>query len=168
MLDTDIAYIAGLFDGEAYIGIKRSKAYKCTGRKNPGYHARIQIRMVDEDAIKFIAENLGGWYFKETPHTKNGRPLFCYQASDQRAENILKTVLPYLRVKKRVAETVLQLRELQKQSAQYRTKITGYRNFPNQYGTVRKVPNLSYTDEYIEMCNALYERCKELNKVGTS
>jgi hypothetical protein len=39
--DTTLAYIAGLIDGEGYIGVKKSGAYKCQGRKTPGYHARI-------------------------------------------------------------------------------------------------------------------------------
>ena len=105
--DLDLAYIAGLVDGEAYIGIKKSKAYKCQGRKTQGYHARIQIRMVDECAIRFLAETLGGWYYKEKPHSNKGRPLFCYQASDKKAENILRSLLPFLRVKQENAQTVL-------------------------------------------------------------
>lgn len=164
MKDTDIAYIAGLIDGEGYIGIKRgTKRKDCFNR---AYHARIQVRMVDEPSIKFLVETLGGNYYKESPTAAKGRPLFCYQCSDRAAEHVLRTVLPYLRIKKQSAETVLELRKLQSDSIKHRTKVTGYRAFPNQYGTVRYVPNLSYSDEYIAMCNALYERCKMLNKVG--
>lgn len=162
---TDIAYAAGLIDGEGYIGIKKSTS-KRSDRVTPGYHARIQIRMVHEPAIKFIAETFGGWYYQEKPHANNGRPLYCYQASDKVAEAILRTVLPYLRVKRESAETVLRLRELQANGKQYRTKITGYRNFPNAHGTPRQVPNLSFSDEYVEMCDALWLQCKKLNRVG--
>jgi hypothetical protein len=38
MKETDIAYIAGLIDGEGYIGIKKDKGYQCQERKTPGYH----------------------------------------------------------------------------------------------------------------------------------
>src|SRR3990167_7174115 len=99
MKKIDIAYISGLIDGEGYIGIKKTKAYKCQGRTTPGYHARIQIRMVNESAIKFISIKLGGWYYKEKPHSGNGRLLYCFQASDRKAENIIRTILPYLKVK---------------------------------------------------------------------
>lgn len=159
----DLAYIAGLVDGEAYIGIKKSKAYKCQGRRTPGYHARIQIRMVDERAIQFIAKTLGGWYYKEKPSSKNGRPLFCYQASDQKAEDILRALYPYLRVKQHNAKAVLALRTLQRDGWKYRTKVLGYRNFPNQYGTARKVPNLAFSDLYVTLCDDLYNHCKSLN-----
>jgi len=164
MKETDIAYIAGLVDGEGYIGIKRSNCRKdCV---NPSYQARIQIRMVDEPVIKFIAETLGGWYYKEKPSAAKGRPLFCYQASDKCAANILEILLPYLRVKKESAIAVLNLRKLQSESKKHRTKIVGYRDFPNSHGIIRKVPNLAYSDEYIESCETLWNLCKQLNKVG--
>ena len=166
MSDYDLAYIAGLLDGEAYIGIKRDKVYACQSRQTPGYHARIAVRMVDEPAIKFLAETLGGWYYKEKPHAARGRPLFCYQATDARADHILRSVLPYLRVKRASAETVLELRNLQANGRQYRTKITGYRNFPNKYGTPRMVANTAFSDEYVAMCESLWRRCKALNHAG--
>lgn len=163
MNETDIAYIAGLLDGEAYIGIKKSPAYKCQGLATPGYHARIQIRMVDEDAIRFVAECLGGWYYNEKPHSEKGRLLYCYQASDKKAENILRIVLPYLRVKRRSADVVLRFRDLKSNARKYQTKITGYRMMPGYRGGDRKVPNLSFSDEFVEMCEALYLEAKRLN-----
>ena len=163
MKKTDIAYIAGIVDGEGYIGIKKDKGYKCQERQTPGYHARIQIRMVDEQAIKFIAENLGGWYYKEKPQSDNGRMLYCYQSSDKSTESILKTLLPYLRVKKESAKTVLKLRTLQSNGKKYRTRITGYRK---AFGRTGMVANRAFSDEYVQMCETLYLRCKELNRVG--
>jgi len=164
MKNTDIAYIAGLIDGEGYIGIKKSTIRKdCF---NPSYHARIQIRMVDEEAIKFITKTLGGNYYKEKPSVAKGRPLYCFQASDKSAEMILKTILPYLKIKKSLAEIVLKFRSIQANSVKYRNKVTGYREFPNSHGVVRKVPNLSYSDEYMEICEGYYNTCKQFNHVG--
>src|SRR3990167_9273417 len=150
--EVDVAYAAGLVDGEAYIGIKKSKAYKCQGRTTPGYSAVVQIRMVDEGAIRFFAESFGGWYWKEKPHSHKGRQLFCYQVSDLRAHKTLEILLPFLKVKNHQAQTVLEFRKLQADGKNHRTKITGHRNFPNKYGTNRTVPNLSFSDEYVEQC----------------
>ena len=166
MKKTDIAYIAGLMDGEAYIGIKKDRGYKCQERQTPGFHARIQIRMVDEDAIKFIAESLGGWYYKEKSHCAQGRPLYSYQASDKKAELIAKIIFPYLKVKKEVAKTIIDFRTLQSQGWEHRTKITGYRDFPNSHGTIRRVANRSFSDEYVDRCDSFYRQCKELNHAG--
>ena len=52
---TDAAYLAGLIDGEGYIGIKKTTIKK--GNASRGYHARIQVRMVDEPAIAFLARH---------------------------------------------------------------------------------------------------------------
>lgn len=164
--DVDIAYIAGLIDGEGCIRVKKNRAYECQGRATPGYHASVQVRMVDEGAIRFLAENLGGWYYREKKHAAKGRPLFCYSASDKRAETILRAILPYLRVKQDAAENVLALRDLQSETRAHRTKIVGYRDFPNQHGTVRRVPNLAFTDEYVSRCEAFFLRSKGLNLVG--
>lgn len=162
-----LAYIAGLMDGEAYFGVKKSKAYKCQGRVTPGYHARIQVRMVDEQAIAFIATTLGeGWYYKEKPHSAKGRPLYCYQASDAAAERILRQVLPFLTVKKEQAETILRLRKLQATSQRHKTKVVGEKPFPNRYGTVRMVAVKCLSDEYVGQCEEAYLACKRLNKVG--
>jgi len=166
MKETDIAYIAGLIDGEGYIGIKKDKGYQRQERKTPGFHARIQIRMVDEPAIKFIAESLGGSYYKEKPHSGNGRPLYCYQASDKKAGEICRIILPYLRVKRDSADTLLRFRALQSEGSKHRTKVTGFRDFPNSHGTIRQIANKSFSDEYVGMCDTFYLRCKELNHVG--
>jgi hypothetical protein len=164
MTDTDLAYIAGLMDGEAYIGVKKTRAYACQGRVTAGYHARIQIRMVDEAAIRFIAETLGGWYYKEKRVTPNRRELYCYQASDKRAETILSLVLPFLKVKRTSAETVLALRALQKTGQQHRTKTTGHRQMPHWTGNRSvEVESRSFSDEYIAACEAYYVRCRALN-----
>jgi hypothetical protein len=158
-----IAYLAGIIDGEGYVGIKRTKAYKCQGRKTPGFSARIQVRMVDEEPIRLLAETLGGWYYPEKPHSRQGRPLFCWQLGHAKAEDALRMLLPYLRVKKRQARKLLTLRRLKKRSARHRTKILGYRNFPNKHGTPRSVPNLALSDEYVGWCQRLWNDCHAMN-----
>lgn len=105
-----MAYLAGIVDGEGYIGIKRSRAYGCQGRRTPSFQERIQVRMVDEQAIKTLAETLGGWYYKEKSHAAKGRPLYCYQASDLAACVVLRKLLPFLSVKARQAQAVLAFR----------------------------------------------------------
>ena len=164
--DIDLAYIAGIVDGEGYIGIKKSKAYKCQGRVSPGYHARVQVRMVDEGAIRFLAHHLGGWYYKEHGNIPTRRLLFCYQASDLSASNILLKILPFLRIKNQQAKIVLKLRRLQKAGKNHRTKVTGTRTFSGMHGQKIRVRNLAFSDAYIARCEILYQKCKYLNRVG--
>lgn len=167
---TDIAYCAGLIDGEGCIRVGRSKPYRhLTGRVSLAYKLSVQVRMVEEAALTFLRDTLGGWYWAEKkPHSVKGRPLFCWQATDQAAEHVVKTIRPYLRVKARQADLALEFRMLQADRQRHRTKITGYRDFPNKYGTVRRVANLAYSDEYVAACDAIYERSRALNRVGVA
>lgn len=140
-----LAYLAGLVDGEAYVGIKKGRRKDSV---SPLYHERIQIRMVHEPAIAFLAETLGGNYYRERRVYPNRRPLFCYQASDAQAADILQRLLPYLRVKKASAETVLRLRA---SKADPRARRRG-----SPAGRVMNADVLAERE-------ALYLRCKALN-----
>ena len=84
-----VIYLAGLVDGEGYIGIKKTKyARHCP---SPTYHERIQVRMVEEKAISLIKQTFGGNYYKETEHSKySKRPLYCYAISDLIASKACK------------------------------------------------------------------------------
>jgi hypothetical protein len=124
--------------------------------------------MVDEPAIAFLASTLGGNYYEESPSVANGRPLFCYQASDAKAESVLRELRPFLRVKAQNADNVIAMRELQSKGRQHRTKVTGYRMLDNGRGdpSARMVPNLAFSDEYLAELHQHYEHAKWLNRVG--
>lgn len=110
--ETTLAYLAGLVDGEGYVGIKKSLTGVRSGKqKSPSYHERIQIRMVDEAGIKLFTKVFGGNYYKEKPHSNSGRLLYCFQISDLSASKALKILLPFLVIKGNQAKLVLALRK---------------------------------------------------------
>lgn len=165
--EIDWSYAAGLVDGEAYIGIKRVEWSRYRGdRQTIGYHARVVVRMTQHEAVDFLCELGDVTRTVHGAHAKRGRPLAQFSVTDAKAERFLRGLLPYLRVKRRNAEAVLELRALQADGRKHRTKVTGYRDFPNAAGTIRRVPNLSYSDEFIGECERLYWRCRELNARG--
>jgi hypothetical protein len=143
-----IIYCAGIVDGEGYVGIKKSKyARHCP---SPTYHERIQIRMVEEGAISFFKELFGGNYYKEKPHTGKGRMLYCYQASDLIAYRICKTLLPFLIIKKKNAELIIQLRK---------SKDTITKKERGGVNRFMAKPVVDYRE-------SLYLQCKRNNKGG--
>ncbi len=156
-----LAYLAGLIDGEGYIGIKKQRP--TADRVAPSYHARIQVRMVDEQAITLLAQKLGGKYYSERAAAGKRRGLYCWQASDALAEQILRALLPYLRVKRRSAEAVLRFRGWQAGNSAHRTKLLGHRQFQGYRGGVRTVRTMGFSDEYIAVCETAYAACKALN-----
>lgn len=147
--ETTLAYLAGLIDGEGYIGVKRTKRKDAT---SPIYHERIQVRMVHEGAIALLADTLGGSYYRERAHANNSRPLFCYQASDAKAAEILARLLPYLIVKRESAQNVLRLRASKNDP---RARLRG--------GMTQR--RLMDADVLAER-EAIYLRAKDLNRVG--
>ena len=71
MRDTDIAYLAGLFDGEACFSIK--KRMKKRGPKlkaYPTWEIRIEISMTDQSIIRWVHEVLGCGSFSKKPPGK--------------------------------------------------------------------------------------------------
>jgi hypothetical protein len=55
----DLAYIAGIIDGEGCIQVGKTKPYKCMERTTPSYVAKVQVRMADREAIDFILDWTG-------------------------------------------------------------------------------------------------------------
>ncbi len=144
-----LAYLAGLVDGEGYIGIKKANAKNSI---SPLYHERVQVRMVHEGAIALLASTLGGNYYREKAHASNGRPLFCYQASDAKAATVLELLLPYLIVKRESAENVLRLR--------------ASKNDPRARKRGGMVQRRTMDPDVLADREAIYLRAKELNRVG--
>ena len=112
--EVDRAYIAGVFDGEGCICI--------TTRNQRRYHSlRITVTNTHQGLIRFLHERLGGCV---SPHSarEKCRPTWTWVAPDQRSENILVLLQPFLLVKKHQCELALEFRRLVK-SAGHRLTI---------------------------------------------
>jgi hypothetical protein len=162
----DIAYLSGIIDAEGTVTIKKVDRYK-KSTVNAQYHGLVDVHMADRYPISLLKSTFGGVF--HIPKPKNGyKPLFLYRAKEKQAENLLKLVLPHLTVKKEQAETVLALRNLQKDWRSHVTKVVGERIFPNKYGTERIIKVKSFSDEYLTMCEDFLLKCRELNQAGIS
>ena len=113
------AYLAGIIDGEAYIGIKKS-TYGMRKRKDvksPVYHERVQIRMGCGEILELFAKTFGGYCRKEPriyqskSGFKSNKIMHIYSATDKRAAKIIKIVRPYLIEKRKQADAILTLRK---------------------------------------------------------
>lgn len=108
-----LAYLAGAIDSDGSIGIKKS-TYHMRVRKdatNAVYSERVLLKQTTPDIPFLLKENFGGGLAITKGGSKNSKPLYSYSATDKIASNICRCLLPYLRVKKRHAEIVLELRE---------------------------------------------------------
>ena len=125
--ETDLAYCAGLIDGEGYIGIIKEKSYRC--KHKFCYRAKLQIQMKNQKTIRFVAKVLKLKIFEFHPKQFD---CLMYHATAPRLclEKILLELLPYLQGKRKQAEVVLEFLQLQKD---WRKNWHGNKGFTNEF-----------------------------------
>ena len=104
MSKTDLAYIAGFFDGEGCISIKRIR-----NRNRPfnQYQLEVTVGSTDEwvcERFKFV---FGGNVRKTKSRNPNWKPFWVWRASSKTAGVFLKVIIPYLHLKRDRAEIAL-------------------------------------------------------------
>ena len=99
--NTEIAYFAGLFDGEGSIAVYTNK-----GDKSARFG--ITVGMVNPTVIEELRLAFGGSIYKQM---RAGRPVYYWRTFGKRAELVLKILLPFLRVKREEAELAIAYRQ---------------------------------------------------------
>ncbi len=104
-------YLAGILDGEGYIGISSRKM----GKKR-NYVERISVVLSNKGGGLKVLKCFEGYYggkiykkkiYKYKKSFNTGHKLWVYEASFQKARKILIDLLPYLIIKKQQAELAL-------------------------------------------------------------
>lgn len=122
-----IAYLAGIIDGEAYIGIKKS-TYGMRKRKDiksPTYSEKVQIRMSNKEILALFKKTFGGHLrvepriYQSKSGFKTHKIMTLYLATDRIASEIIKAVYPYLIEKKIQARCILKLRKSKESKEAY-------------------------------------------------
>ncbi len=133
-----LAYLAGIVDGEGYIGIKRDHI---KGRGiNPVYYERMSVAGTSKPMIDLFISffKCGQAYFHR--HSKlSRRGYWSWETSNLKAVSVIKQLYPYIRIKKPEVKLILQL----------------YENKRKKYGTLPK--------EIIEIRENLYQGIKSLH-----
>jgi hypothetical protein len=103
MTNTELAYVAGLIDGEGTIGFGR-KAKEDIAT----YALRLRIGMSDENAIRWLQRTSGFGSVTSRDLAKRRRQThWVWSVFSNQAANVLREALPYLLVKKQQAEIAI-------------------------------------------------------------
>lgn len=106
---TNAAYIAGIADGEGYIGI--SKQHDGQGFRGFRYRGRIQIEMTDRHLLRWIQKTLDLGVLKKRPiRNIKWKQEYALVISEKAIIPALKIILPFLRLKRKQAEILLRFR----------------------------------------------------------
>lgn len=142
MRQTELAYYAGLFDGEGCIHIRKTK----TKRQQITYGLVCKISMCNFFVLEQLQQSFGGSLHKEREHKYSNRynKLWTWTLSCIMAKAFLIAVYPFLRLKKSEAELAIQFQE---------TKVSGARK--GQWGNIPKMEKELAIEEaeYILMRN---------------
>jgi len=106
---TDLAYTAGIIDGEGCISI--------VPRKLDGkvYHSLfVAVTCTDTVIVPWLKATFGGNTHQVKERRKNHRDMLQWGISTQEAEDFLRRILPWLRLKKPQAELALYFRTLKR------------------------------------------------------
>lgn len=112
MKKTDIAYIAGLFDGEGSIGIYLNQSRKTKeGVKTSHYRLQCVVVLCDEFLIHLLQMHFGGEFYICKRKTTKERVAYRWAVTNQKALQFLLVVTPYLKIKKPQAEIAIQFQK---------------------------------------------------------
>ncbi len=134
------AYLAGLFDGEACIriGLHEEGRVRCT--------AEVKIAMTHKPTMEWLSGVLDKPFCAHKSKNTNARIAWSIRVSNvEGVISLLEQLLPFLKVKREVAESVLEFCYLRKP----KINLSNDQRF--------------YTDEEL----ALYSKVRRLNRVGT-
>ena len=107
---SDIAYIAGLFDGEGSITCKKYKERKKKGNKVKYYNCWrvvMEISMTDKNAVEFVHETLGCGALKPKKVPKGVKKQWRWRCVFRDALYVCKLLWPYAITKLHKIEQII-------------------------------------------------------------
>ena len=107
-----LAYLAGIVDGEGSIYIGNFSSNPKTGTLY--YQTNMEVTNTDENLINWLIENIGGrrnkYTFKQLPNNSR-RDVYRWIASGELLTKLCHLLLPYLIIKKRQCEIMINMRK---------------------------------------------------------
>ena len=120
-----IAYLAGIIDGEGCYFIGKSKTtqgYGCGFH----FHSLIRVTSTDESLILWLEKVWGGSKdsrYRWTSKKKFNRPIYNWQASGPMLDYINPIIHPYLIIKQKQCEVMMEIRKTYKNIGSQRLPV---------------------------------------------
>lgn len=125
-----LAYLAGIIDGEGSIYIGNYSCNKKTGAKY--YQTNIEVTNTSKALIDWLVENIGGRSSEYTPKQtpKNSRKkVYRWIVSGELLTHLCHLLLPYLVIKVRECEIMIEMRKTYEHTGMQKGK-QGIQNLP--------------------------------------
>ena len=100
MRESDIAYIAGLFDGEGSIQYKQyMRKRKHNPRPYPTWSIRMEIAMTDKSVLMWLCEVVGTGTVNSRKVKPGKKKQWRWRCSHRQAYYVARLIWPYVHVK---------------------------------------------------------------------
>jgi len=104
--ETDLAYAAGIIDGEGCISIYRNTCKTCViGFR---YSLVVRVGMKSKQIPLWLHQSFGGSFHEYINLGFGDSLMYCWSLGSREARDFLLKILPYLRLKKEHAELAIQ------------------------------------------------------------
>lgn len=123
MKKTDLAYVAGIIDGEGWISIKNRQIKN--GNRN--YALKVGLGNTNEWLVNWLKFSFGGSVCIKKKWLTNQKQQWVWDLSTKQASEFLKMILPYLKLKKPQAELAIKFQSRRKHRGNPNWKIKGKR-----------------------------------------
>jgi len=108
MNQNDIAYIAGLFDGEGTVDYKQRWEKRAKGRRYKVWRIIMDIAMTDELVIRWVHEILGvGAIMEKPPRKPHYKKQWRWRCSFREALYVAKLLWPHAQTKLHKLEQII-------------------------------------------------------------
>lgn len=87
----DVAWAAGIFEGEGWSGSNIGKA-----KAQLGASPQVKVQMTDLEPPERLFRLFGGGFHRKSRDTRAKKPVYCWSASGERARQFLRDIFPYL------------------------------------------------------------------------
>ena len=99
---SDIAYMAGIFDGEGSVTISAE------AKRAKNYYLRATVTNTNEPLMKWIVEHFRGGYIAKTRGILTRKDCYTWTISGKKAQNFLRIIQDFSIVKKPQINVALQ------------------------------------------------------------
>lgn len=108
--DSDLAYIAGIIDGEGCIQIQKPKR-RHNRERSQTYKLQLRVANTDLRLIEYINSIFPAYIYNGSEKRKGRRRQFVWHANGAKAAAVLRAVLPFLICKKEQAMTAISFQD---------------------------------------------------------
>jgi hypothetical protein len=100
----EIAYTAGLFDGEGSISLVRQK-------NNRSHSPQVAVASTDYEVLHWLRNRFGGSIVTKQPRKSSHSISYDWRLTDRRALHFLRLIRPYLVIERKIRRVDLLLND---------------------------------------------------------